>query len=77
MTASVITSGSWRFRRREFPGSHLRSWADELDRSAGFPCAYRDFLQVCLEAALVQRALEELDGIERLDITLATPAGFV
>jgi copper chaperone CopZ len=33
---------------------------------------------VCgLEAALVQRALEELDGIERLDITLAAPAGFV
>jgi hypothetical protein len=53
------------------------SWADELDRSAGFPCAYRDFLQVCLEAALVQRALEELDGIERLDIRLAAPGGFV
>jgi len=41
-----------------------------------FPAPYRDFLQVCLEAALVQRALKELNGIERLDITLATSGGF-
>lgn len=34
MTASVITSGSWRFRRREFPGSHLRSWSAWMARGS-------------------------------------------